>query len=76
MSNLGRGFVPLKDKLEIRRQTVRFRRWRPWMWGPLSRVWMFGWDQVTLDYLYGPAEYVWCGWDRKNWRKVKEETDD
>ena len=70
---LGRGYIERHNAQAHKQQTNRFRRWRPWTWGPLARCWMFGYMPVTVDLDYGPAEYEWCGWQRKGWKRVEED---
>lgn len=59
MSSVGRGLVAIDDESERVRQIARFRRWRPWTWGALALLWTYSFEQMTIDYMYGPVTYRW-----------------
>jgi hypothetical protein len=72
MPEIGRGLVDLRIPQEFRNRQRRFRRWRPWMWGPLRRLWTLTWDSAAIGYVFGP-DYRWkTRADRKLEKRLEE----
>jgi hypothetical protein len=58
---VGRGYVDARDKDELAAQSRRFRRWRPWMWGPLGTMWALEYIDAGAAMVFGPDTYKWKG---------------
>lgn len=62
---LGRDYADPRDLRSLVAQSKKFRRWRPWMWGPLRSRWTLHYAASIDNKIWGPDTYTWRGWKPK-----------